>query len=521
MKAYPSLRRWLALGATAAILAIVIAFSATAHRTSVAEDNAPAGNWPTFGGSAQRNMVDPIDKNIPTDWDVAAKKGVRWIADLGSKAYGGPIIYGGKILVGTNNEKPRDPRIVGDKGVLMCFNEADGKFLWQAAHDKLPAGRVNDWPREGICSSPFVEGNRLWYVDNRCELICADINGDPATQKSKPIWTLDMIGQENVFPHNLATSSPLVIGDIVFLVTSNGVDEGHINIPHPQAPSFLAVNKNTGKVLWRNNDPSAALAAKGELAPVAIKELVDKGLLLMHGQWSSPAYAEVQGKPQIVFPGGDGWIRSFEPTTGRLIWKCDCNPKDAFYALGGKGTRSDFVSTPIIYKNRVYIGIGQDPEHKEGIGHLWCIDMSKTGDVSLQAPSGAPNPNSAIVWHFGGPAKPGAGRKYEYGRTLSTCAIHDDLLYTADLSGWVYCLDANTGQKYWDHNMNAATWASPYWVDNKIYMGNDEEKVIIFKHGKKKEIINEIDVGEKVRATPVVANGVLYVMTETKLFAIK
>ena len=148
--------------------------------------------------------------------------------------------------------------------------------------------------------------------------------------------------------------------------------------------------------------------------------------------------------------------------------------------------------------------------------------MTKTGDVSPQRtdPEG-PSPTRRIVWHMGGPAKPGAKRKYDFGRTLSTCAIHDDLLYTADLSGWFYCLDANTGQKYWDHSMNAATWASPYWVDGKVYMGNDDGNIVIFKHGKKKEIVNEVDMGEKVRATPVVANGVLYVMSETKLYAIK
>ena len=61
-------------------------------------------------------------------------------------------------------------------------------------------------------------------------------------------------------------------------------------------------------------------------------------------------------------PGGDGWIYSFDPD-GKLLWKFDCNPKDAEYELGGKGTRSDFIATPVIYKDRVYIGVGQDPEH--------------------------------------------------------------------------------------------------------------------------------------------------------------
>src|SRR5262249_22207685 len=150
--------------------------------------------------------------------------------------------------------------------------------LWQAVHDKLPAGRVNDWPEEGLCSSPVVEGNRLWYVNNRCEVICADPEGDPVTKKEKVIWKLDMIKELNVFPHNLATCSPLIAGDTLFLVTSNGVDEGHINIPQPEAPSFLALDKKTGKVLWKDNSPSAALveARKGGNKEVDIRKLVDE-----------------------------------------------------------------------------------------------------------------------------------------------------------------------------------------------------------------------------------------------------
>src|SRR5262249_14152309 len=116
-----------------------------------------------YGGSLQRNMVNLVEKNISHEFDPAKKVGLKWTADLGSKAYGGPIIAGGKVFIGTNNDNPRNPKITGDKGVVMCFRESDGKFLWQAVHDKLAAGRVQDWPREGICSSPVVKGNRLYY----------------------------------------------------------------------------------------------------------------------------------------------------------------------------------------------------------------------------------------------------------------------------------------------------------------------------------------------------------------------
>src|SRR5262249_39657939 len=94
---------------------------------------APNGpnNWPMYGGTINRNMVNTTDKNIPASWSVeeGKTKSVKWVAALGSSAYGGPVISGGKVFVSTNNEIPRDPNLKGDKGVLMCFRESDGKFL--------------------------------------------------------------------------------------------------------------------------------------------------------------------------------------------------------------------------------------------------------------------------------------------------------------------------------------------------------------------------------------------------------
>jgi outer membrane protein assembly factor BamB len=562
MKSYPALRRWLAVAGTVAVFALILGVLSLqqSQSTPPAPQPTDAGgstgrSWPMFGGHPSRNLVNTVEKNVPTTWSVkdGAFKNIKWMADLGSKAYGGPVIAGGKIYVGTNNQNPRNPQVKGDKGILMCFRESDGSFLWQAIHDKLPAGRVNDWPLEGICSSPFVEGNRLYYVSNRSEVVCADTEGfldgkNDGAQDEKYkgktdadfIWRLDMIKELNNFPHNLSTCSPLVVGDTLFVITSNGVDEGHINIPQPDAPSFLAIDKKTGKVKWKNNDPTYRLveaqkAAKSDKGnqEVTIKELVDKGLLLMHGQWSNPVYAEPNGKPMIIFPGGDGWIHAFHPADGKLLWKFDCNPKSSFYKLGGEGTRNDFVSTPVIWENKLYIGVGQDPEHKKGVGHLWCIDITKepkNSDRDLSPvkdnfdPKAPENKDSGLVWHYGGEAPADYDRDYLFGRTLSTCAVHDGLLYTSELDGIVHCIDARTGKQYWEHDMRADTWSSPYWVDGKVYIGNDKGRILIFQHGKEKKLLGEIEMGKeaKVRATPTVVNGVLYVMTENpcRLYAI-
>lgn len=537
MKSFPALRRVLAASISLAVLAIVVVIG-TINGNLLTQQEKEGGNkkypWPLFGGTVQRNLINLVDRNIPIDFSVDPEdqKLVKWSASLGSKSYGGPVVAEGKVLIGTNNEQPRNPKFTDDRGVIMCFDADSGKFIWQNAYAKLPAGRVNDWPKEGICSTPVIEDGKAYYISNRCEVVCVEL----ATGKQN--WALDMMDKLRVFPHNLATCSPLMVGDTLFLCTSNGVDEGHINIPAPKAPSFLAINKKNGEVIWQDNSPSAKLleVPKGEANEAYIKKLVNTGQLLMHGQWANPCYAEVAGVGQVIFPGGDGWLRAFDPASGKLIWKFDCNPKDSIYELGGKGTRNDFVNTPVVYDNKLYIGVGQDPEHDEGIGHFWCVDLVKAtkfgksnadNDVSPVKdnydPAADVNAKSALAWHYGGvgtkeQAIP--GRNYIFGRTLSTACVHEGLVYIAELAGYIHCLDAKTGKRYWYDNVRAPIWSSPYYVDGKIFLGTDDELLYVYRHGREKEVLAEIEMFSKVRATPVVANGTLYVMTENKLYAI-
>jgi outer membrane protein assembly factor BamB len=445
-----------------------------------------------FGGGPTRNMASD-EKGLPTKLDPATGLNLKWSADLGSQSYGGPIVGNGKVFVGTNNEKARNPKLTGDRGVLMAFNAADGKFLWQAAYPKLAAGRVNDWPLQGICSTPAVEGDRLYYVSNRAEVVCADTEGfldkenDGAVQDEAEksdidqdvVWKLDMINELDVFPHNLAAGNPLIVGDVIYTVTGNGVDEGHVNIPSPEGPSFLAIDKKTGKVIWESSAPG------------------DK---ILHGQWSNPSYAVIKGRPQVIFPGGNGWLYSFDPKTGKELWKFDCNPKDAVWRIGGAGTRNNIIASPVIWDDKVYVAVGQDPEHGEGIGHLWAVDATMDGDVT----------GKGLVWHRG---------NEDFHRSLSTVAIADGILYAADLSGHLHALDAKTGQPYWMYDTFAAIWGSPFAADGKVYLGDEDGDLVVLKQGKKLEVLHEVNMGSSVYTTPVAKDGVLYVTTRSKLFA--
>ncbi len=445
-----------------------------------------------FGNTWSRNMVSP-EKGLPTTWDTQSGKNIKWSVPVGSQSYAGPVIFDGKVYIGTNNESLKDESIKGDKGNVMAFDVKTGEFLWQMVHDKLPETKLHDWPLQGVCSTPVVEGDRLWYVSNRAQVVALDVGGladgnngpfkDEQYKGDKHgdvIWSYDMMGELDVFPHNLATGSPLIVGDLLFTTTGNGVDEGHFNVPSSFAPSFIAMNKNTGELVWENADP---------------------GENILHGTWTNPAYGVIKGRAQVIFPGGDGWVYSFAPKTGKLLWKFDCNPKDSVWRLGGSGTRNNIISTPVIHDGKVYIAVGQDPEHGEGPGNFYAIDASLSGDVT----------DKATVWHRGGK---------EFNRTISTVAINDGIVYAADLSGFLYALDANTGEHFWTYDAFAAVWGSPFVADGRIYMGDEDGDIIVLKEGKKLEEIAEMNVGSAVYTTPVAHDGTLYILSRNRLFAI-
>ena len=272
-----------------------------------------------WGGTIGRNMISDF-KGLSLDFDLQKKTNVKWTAQLGSQTYGNPVVAGNKVWVGTNNGAEYREKHKGDKGILLCFERDSGKFLWQLTREKLPIGRVSDWPLQGICSTPYIEGDRMWVVTNRCELMCLDTEGfmdgendgdfksevDSEVKDADIIWSLDMREETGVFPHNLATSSPVVHGDHVYLLTSNGVDEAHLEIPAVRAPSFMCVNKSTGEIVWDKNDPKDQI---------------------LHCQWGSPAIGIVNKKVQIYFPGGDGWLYAYDEK-GNEIWRFDLNPKE-------------------------------------------------------------------------------------------------------------------------------------------------------------------------------------------------
>lgn len=504
-----------------AALVIGVASFADHHKSK-------GSDWPMWGRTPDRNMIGEA-KNLPVnvepgdyvsgtdDIDPSTTENVLWVAKLGSQAYGNVTVAGGKVFAGTNNESPRDPKQLGDRGVLMAFNEDTGEFEWQLLIPKLGAGKVSDWEYVGLCSSPAVEGNKVYVVTNRGEAVCLDLNGlangndgpfqDEANYMSADgnpvelsnghadiLWIYDMREELGVFPHNVSSCSPLVVGDLLYVSTSNGVDWSHNNIPAPFSPALVALNKTTGELL-------------GEEAS-QVSERV------LHASWSSPAYGDINGTPLIIWGGGDGICYGFEPkpvvgSEGyeilNEVFRYDANPPE-YRMKEGKPIKyatypgpSEIISTVVVHDNKAFALIGQDPEHGDGVGMLSAIDASMKGDITGKA-----------IWTY-----------KDIGRTVSTPSIYNGMIFVAEYDGDIHCLDLDTGKVNWVHATDSRIWGSTLVADGKVYLPNEDGQLVVLAATKEKEELATVEFFTPIYSSPVVAKDVLYVATQTHLYALK
>src|SRR6185369_12606915 len=220
-----------------------------------------------------------------------------WSVELGNEVYGSAVVAGDVVYVGTDNTRQMNPAFREDAGVLMAFRAMDGTFLWQDVAQRVERRGLRDFLLPSTTSVPYVEGDRLYYVTAECQLRCLDTKGFGDAENNGPyhyevfkdnaaadiVWQLDMAAL-GVFPHEACNSEVLVLGDLLLVGTSNGQNEGHTRVPSPRAPSLIAVDRHSGELIWR---------------------AIGAGDQVLHGSWSSPVAANVNGHTQVLFGGGD------------------------------------------------------------------------------------------------------------------------------------------------------------------------------------------------------------------------
>jgi len=469
-----------------------------------------AADQPQWGQAWTRNLVSS-EQQLPDGFDPETKQNVKWVVDLGTQAHSTPIVAGGRIFVGTNNANPRDPKHVGDRGVFLCLDEKDGHLLWQLVVPKLEDDKYLDWPEMGMCSEATVEGDRVYLTTNRGEVVCLDVHGmangndgyqdegqhmtprDAGPMTSGPldadiVWLLDMKEACGIWCHDGAHSSIMIQGEHLYVNTGTGVDNTHRFIRRPEAPSLIVVEKATGKYLARDDE---------HISPN-----------IFHSTWSSPSFAEIDGKPTIFFCGGNGITYAFEPLdqpapSSEVLkltkrWQYDMDPtapktKVHRFTQNKQESPSNIYGMPVIADGKLFVAGGGDIFWGKNQSWLKCVDPR----------------NAKELW------------SYELGKhTLTTPTIHDGLVYATDADGTVHCVDAQTGKMVWTHSMNGSFWASAMVADGKIFLGTRKGNWAVLAAGREKKVLCNLELKAPISATATIANGVVYVTTMKQLWAL-
>ena len=470
-------------------------------------------------------MVSP-ERGLPPTFDPAAGTHLRWSVPLGTESHSTPVVAGGRVYVGTNNGEPRDPRHDGDRGVLLCLDEADGRLLWQLVVPKREEDPYLDWPKSGISSTATVEGDRVYLVDNRGVVLCLDAaglaNGNDgpfqdegaySTPKGtngpvKPmpvgsldadiLWAFDLTRELGIWSHDAAHSSILIHGDHLYLNSGTGVDNTHKVIRTPDAPSLVVLDKRSGRIL--------ATDGLG-IAP-----------RIFHCTWSAPSMGRVGGQERIFFAGGDGVVYAFEPLPAgfrpdptaskpavlRTVWQFDFDPgapKSEVHRYNGNRavSPSNIYGMPVLQDGRLFVVGGGDWFWGKHEAWLKCVNPDGSGDIT----------QSGLQW------------TYPVNRhSMSTPAVQDGLAYVADSMRVLHCVDTATGTALWTHELSGEVWASALVADGKVFIGTRRGDFWVFAAGREKRVLGSIQLDGPISATAVAANRTLYVATMKRLYAV-
>ena len=476
-----------------------------------------AADQPQWAERYTRNMVS-AETGLPDTFDPETGHNVRWTIPLSNHAYGPAVVSQGHILIGANNMEARDPRNKGDRGVLLCLDEADGSLQWQLVVPRLSDDKFKDWPMISMSSPPTVEGDAVYTITNRLEVVCLDLNGQvngndgPFTDESSHMvpagdapldvtardadirWLVDLQNEHGIYPHDSAYASILLDGPYLYLNSCNGVDNTHEVIRRPEAPGLIVLEKTTGRLVARDFEGMAPNTA--------------------HGTWSSPALGTINGQRLIFFGGGDGVCYAFEaldpnqvPETVqplKRVWRFDMDPngpKDDVHAYlnNREVSPSNIKGMPVFYQDRIYVAGGGDIWWGKEQSWLKCIDATQTGDVT----------QSAERW------------SYTMAHHCSaTPAIADGLLFITDCARLLHCLDAETGTPHWTHKLKREIWGSALVADGKVYVGSRGGDFHILAASPEKQILATVQLDAPIASTPVAANGTLYVTSLKTLYAL-
>jgi len=396
-----------------------------------------ADNWPAWRGPEASGHCK--DRNLPLKWSPSEK--VRWKVPLPAPGNSTPIVWGDRIFLtqATDNGKQRS---------LWCLDRRDGKLLWQrtiAYPQREPTHETNPY-----CSaSPATDGQRVVVSFGSAGLACYDFEG-------KQLWHRELGECRHIWGN---AASPVLFDNLVFL-----------NFGPGERTFLLAVDRETGKDVWKAEEPDGKFG--------------DKGAAEWIGSWSTPVVANLNGREELIM-SWPGAVKSYHPRTGELLWFCKGLDKD-------KGQGRLVYTSPLVSPQVIVAMAGFG-------GPYLAIKSGGTGDVT----------ESHRLWRVpSGPQRIGSG------------VILGQHLYMLNTPGTLQCFELATGKSLWTERAATETWGSLVCADGRLYVTSLEGETVVLAAKPVFEVLSRNSLKERTLASIAVSEGAIFLRTYKHLWCI-
>lgn len=400
---------------------------------------ARAADWPAFRGP-NRDGISP-EKSAPTTW--GPEKNIKWKVALPRGGNSSPIVSGERVFLTCAEDAQ------GKRRSLYCFNRADGKQRWvkTVSYDKPdPTHGQNPY----AASTPVTDGERVVVWHGSAGVFCYDMNGEQ-------LWAQDV----GVIRHIWGYAASPVFHDNKVILNCG-----------PGARTFvLALDKNTGGVLWQTDEPGGA----EDKSPRTGNWL---------GSWSTPTVTKVDDKELILVPVPFR-VNGYDPADGKIVWTC-----------GGTG--------PLAYTDLMIAGRGKNAigVYMSGYGGAsMAFRLIGSGDVT----------ETARLWRHDDRPPQRVGTGVVIGRHIympSEPAIQ--------------CIEVDSGKVVWQQRFPGQTfWASITAVGNRCYVTSQQGVTYVFDADPAEyKPVAQNDLGETSNSSIAVSDGEIFHRTYDHLYCI-
>ena len=413
-------------------------------------------DWPQWRGLNNDGMARG---DAPNEW--SDTKNVAWRVAIPGRGNSSPVIWGDKLFLttavptdGPTTSLTAQPQRQGrgpggganagreHKFVVMCLDRRSGKTLWERVARVATTHEGYHHQYGSFASNtPVTDGKHLYAFFGSRGIYCYDLNGTLVWEKAFQPMHMRLGFGEGV--------AAVLDGDSLYL-----------KFDQEQGSFLLAVDKQTGKEIWRVSR--------------------DEG-----SSWSPPLIVTHNGRKQLVVSASTK-VRSYDPATGKLIWECA--------GLGG-----NVIPAPVANSGVVYVMSGyRDP-------NLLAIRLGREGDLTG---------TDAVLWTNN------RGNSYTASPVLHDGKLYfvsdSGLLSCLDATtGKPYYRQQRLPRSY---NFKA----SPVGANGKLYLATEEGDVVVVKMGENYEVIAVNTLTDQMFiATPAIAGGSIYLRSQDAVYCIR